>query len=193
MFSLFQEAFQTAPPKVQAGFVGVLVLLVFLQRFLGPDADWVESRRERLLIKFDEVLGLVGGFGTREIMEKEYAGTIDVPEDHGKGSREDWVERQVYQNGFYRNLIAGKKFRFVEGHKQYSDGSWAKRDGILADRQLHLHFFKASSGNFDVYVHEEPSVIRPLAHLYGGKQTYDDAAERIRGDFEGTELELIIP
>lgn len=188
--TLIRELYTAAPAKVQAAVIGFFILALIVQSYLGPKADWVESKRKRLLIKFDEALTFVGGFGTREIMEVEYAGTALVPDDHGEGDREDWVERQLYDSGFHRNLIAGKKYRYVDGHKQYADGSWAIRDSVVAKRQLHLHLFKASDGNFDIYVHEEPSVTRPLDHLYGGEQTYEDAKQRVRAMFDGDPMKI---
>lgn len=46
-----------------------------------------------------------------------------------------------------------------------SDGSWAYRDSLLADRQLHVVLFERATGRIDVYAHDEPNWLRhPIGH-----------------------------
>jgi hypothetical protein len=47
-----------------------------------------------------------------------------------------------------------------------TDGSWAFRDGYLADRQLHVILFELADDRTDVYAHEEYNWLRhPRKHL----------------------------
>lgn len=129
------------------GFIHVYALPVRWN--IGPSARW--WRRVRRLASaiagewFDERAA------PRPVTEGEYAGMTAGPLEE--------VEELLWRNGFVRNPFSRLKTR----GSQLEAGSWAYRESALANRQLHVMLFTRDDGDVDVYAHEEPSSVNPLA------------------------------
>lgn len=122
---------------------------------IGPEARYWE--RVRRLVS--RLAGLVDErAGPRPVSGGEYAGRVDASLDA--------LETGLWDAGFIRNPFSRLKIR--DGEPE--DGSWVYRDSPLARRQLHLMLFERHDGAVDVYAHEEPSSVHPLAgwHHFDG-------------------------
>lgn len=179
-------------PELLTALTLVLVVVGLAQRLLGPDADWVESKRQRYWLKANEFITMIGTFSVRELHPYEYACRIDVDDaelsDNEQAS--DAVERELYRNGVYRNLIASKKFRRDGAVRTWTDSSWAKRNHLFSKRQLHLHLVDVDGENaVDVYAHEEPNPIsQPIRHFAVDAMEFEEAIDKTHRLLDETEL-----
>ena len=121
---------------------------------MGHLHDFWEGLRARTLPWLHRWLALVGAYAEGRVAESSYALTAELDPEA--------LERRLHDLGFVRNPLASFKRR-PGGHEV---GSWARRESILADRQLHVQLFVgASADETDVYAHEEPSwITQPVAH-----------------------------
>lgn len=121
---------------------------------MGHLHDYWEALRARLLPVLHAWLSLVGAYAEGEVSRSSYALTAELDPER--------LERTLHDLGFVRNPLAAFKRR-SDGHEV---GSWVWRASLLADRQLHVQLFTGStSGETDVYAHEEPSwITHPVAH-----------------------------
>ena len=134
----------------------------------GPESRWWERLRRRASTLLGAVIDRRAG--PRPIADGEYAGRFD-------GSLAE-AERLLYDEGFVRNPLSRLKTRGGQAER----GSWAYRESPLARRQLHVMLFPDGAG-VDVYAHEEPSSVNPVAsgaHLNGTTQHVANGVERAR-------------
>jgi len=150
--------------------------------------------RPRLARRLETVRGLVwravDGVARRRgrplIRDKtgdgEYVTTIETTQHH--------LETALHGAGWRWNPLSTKKYRRVNGERQWSIGTMVWRDGVLAARQLHCYYFYNSDGGIDVYCHDEPSAIaRPRAHVGGADQVAGDPDNRLREGLAAAEIE----
>lgn len=156
--------------------VSVGATLGFLQSYAlpfewnrGPAGRWWEAVRRRvsrtLGSLFDERAG------PRPVTDAEFAGTLPMSLDE--------AERTLRDAGFVRNPFSRLKTR--DGEPEI--GSWARRAGPLAERQVHVMLFEHDGSGIDVYAHEEPSSVNPFtggSHYGGRGQNVALGVERAR-------------
>lgn len=141
-------------------------VLAFLQAYAlpwewnrGPAGRWWEPLRRTV----SRGLGVVDErAGPRPITRGEYAGWLDLSLPA--------AERLLRSRGFVRNPFSRLKVR--DGRPEA--GSWVRRDGPFARRQLHVMLFRSGDG-VDVYAHEEPSNANPAV----GADHYDGSSQRV--------------
>lgn len=179
-------------PKLLTALTLVLIVVGLGQRLLGPDADWVERKRQRYWLKVNEFITMIGTFSVRELHPYEYACRIHInPSRLGENEdASDAVERVFYQNSIHRNLIASKKFRREGAVRRWTDSSWAKRAHLFSKRQLHIHLVDVDNESaVDVYVHEEPNPIsQPVRHFAVDAMEYKEAIDKTHRLFDEMEL-----
>jgi hypothetical protein len=129
----------------------------WLERFLGPDDDWVEDDRRKL---FEWLDGKFGHSFTMEKGARDYITTADASPDA--------VERALASADYQRNLVSTRKYRtHHDGGKQWAVGSWVL-DPADTDWQHHVFLFPAPDGGTDVYGHKESTVRDPVDHVTDG-------------------------
>jgi hypothetical protein len=139
-----------------------------VERFLGPDDDWVEDDRRWL---FETLDGLAGHSFTMEKSARDYITTANATPDA--------VERALDTAGYQRNLASTRKYRtHHDGGKQWAVGSWVL-DPADTDWQHHVFLFPAPDGGTDVYGHREATVRDPVDHVTDGV-TPGDPRGRLR-------------
>jgi len=126
----------------------------------GPAATFWNRGRAALLPGLDRLARRLRiGYAAYELQSREYAGRIDAPVDE--------VDDLLAANGFERMPLSAWK-TLPDGRSEA--GSWARREGPLADRQLHVMLFRTDDGSTDVYAHEEYNAFHPryaTKHYYG--------------------------
>jgi hypothetical protein len=148
-----------AAPIVAA--VGMILLYGVLQpTHRGPSATFWNRGRAALLPGLDRLARRLGvGYAAYELQPREYAGRIDAPVED--------VDKLLAAYGFERMPLSAWK-TLPDGRSEA--GSWARREGPLADRQLHVMLFRADEGATDVYAHDEYNAFHPrhAANHYHG-------------------------
>lgn len=159
-----------AAPVVAA--VGLcLVYGVLGARHRGLQATYWNRLRRRWLPRLDRIARRVGlGYAAYELHPRELAGSVEEPVEA--------VEATLADHGFERMPLAAWK---VLGDGRGEAGSWALREGPLAERQLHVMLFSAGEGTTELYAHEEYNAFHPryATRHYRGID-YDPAAGRER-------------
>jgi hypothetical protein len=126
----------------------------------GPTATYWNRGREALLPKLHRLASRLGvGYAAYELQDREYAGRIDAPVED--------VDTLLAAYGFERMPLSAWK-TLPDGRSEA--GSWARRDGPLADRQLHVMLFRTDDGATDCYVHDEYNAFHPrhaAKHYHG--------------------------
>lgn len=135
-----------------------------LTRLLRPQDDWVERWQKRVYVAANPLLKRIGGYSVSKITEADFVGTVEDDSDA--------VERQLYDAGYQRNLLSSRKYRRINGDKQWSDGSFVF-DPKQTDTQHHVILFDAADGGTDIYAHKERTVRDPDGHM---------TVEQTRGD-----------
>jgi len=90
------------------------------------------------------------GYAAYELEQREYAGRI--------GASVETVDELLAARGFERMPLSAWK-TLPDGRSEA--GSWARREGLLADRQLHVMLFRTGDGATDLYVHDEFNAYHP--------------------------------
>jgi len=117
----------------------------------GQEATYWNRIRRRLLPGLDRLARRLRlGYAAYELDAEEFAGRID-------GSVDD-VEALLAAHGFERMPLSAWK-TLPDGRTEA--GSWARRAGPLADRQLHIMLFRADDGTTELYAHEEYNPFHP--------------------------------
>lgn len=145
-------------------------------RWFGPRAGAWNPVRRLLLPPLDRLKRerIPGGFAMYTLEREEYVGIVDADLDD--------VEYWLHDQGFERMPLAALK-ELEDGRLER--GSWVLRDGLLAERQLHVMLFDAEreqppddaavaahagdsedTVGVDVYAHEEYNALHPV---YGYK------------------------
>jgi hypothetical protein len=140
---------------------GVVVLYGVLRPpHRGPEATFWNRGREALLPGLDRVARRLGmGYAAYEVDPQEFAGRIDAPVAA--------VGELLAANGFERMPLSAWK-TLSDGRSEAA--SWALRDGLLANRQLHVMLFRTGEGTTDCYVHDEFNAFHPrhaTKHYHG--------------------------
>jgi len=165
------------PIPIAAAVVSTVALLAFIwalrqprnTRYLGPAADYWETLRSVLLPLLARRVPRIKWSYT--LHEREYVGRIDEsPEE---------VEQLLWEHGFRRMPLAAYK-TLSDGTGEV--GSWAWRESLTADKQLHVMLFPDQDGTA-VYAHAEFSAINPvvaLKHYRGVGYDPQAGAEQLR-------------
>lgn len=144
-------------PQVLAPVVSLIGLLFFIwairhprtETILGPTADyWELIRRYGLPILGKRLPDTI--YTTGNVSEAQFVVRTDLDPEQ--------VEEYLWNSGAKRMPLAAYK-SLPDGRE--SVGSWAYRDSLLADEQLHITLFEAEEGT-GIYAHAEPSAINPL-------------------------------
>jgi hypothetical protein len=140
---------------------GLILLYGVLQpTHRGPTATFWNRGRAAVLPGLDRLATRLGaGYAAYELQPREYAGRIDAPVED--------VDRLLAAHGFERMPLSAWK-TLPDGRSEA--GSWARRDGVLADRQLHVMLFRTGDGTTDVYAHDEFNAFHPryaAEHYHG--------------------------
>jgi len=126
----------------------------------GPTATFWNRGRAAVLPGLDRLAKRLGaGYAAYELQPREYVGRIDAPVED--------VDRLLAAHGFERMPLSAWK-TLPDGRSEA--GSWARRDGVLADRQLHVMLFRTDDGATDVYAHDEFNAFHPryaAEHYHG--------------------------
>lgn len=163
-----------------------------VERFLGPEDDWVEDDRR---ILFEAAQNHFGDYHTfiYDKGDQDYVTTVDATPDE--------VEKMLMPP-YHRNLISSRKRRDTGGGKQYAVGSLVI-DGIREEeeyiKQHHVYLFPAPDGgtdlsgespdsveneqestSCDVYAHMEKSVLEGYEHVTDTNQ--ENAAPHVLFD-----------
>jgi hypothetical protein len=148
----------------------------------GPRATWWNTLRRLLLPLLDSAARRRGlGYASYEISDREFGGTVDASIGE--------VEATLWELGFERMPLAALK---TTPDGRVEQGSWAYRQGPLADRQLHVMLFEADSG-VDLYVHNEYNAFHPrfaLKHYRGVDLKPGVGEERVQKMLEDSGLRL---
>lgn len=151
----FIKRFETAISKLVNG-------LRTTASYLTPADDWVEQLRRRVLLFLHPFADALGRPLIREAHDRDYMYTV------AKDS--DTVERALHPQ-YQRNLSSTKKYRMLEGDRQWASGSWVY-DPEDTDWQHHVYLFDEGSYNEShtaIYGHKEASVDDPSEHTSGGQ------------------------
>jgi hypothetical protein len=140
---------------------GLILLYGVLQpTHRGPTATFWNRGRAAVLPGLHRLATRLGaGYAAYELQPREYAGRIDAPVED--------VDRLLAAHGFERMPLSAWK-TLPDGRSEA--GSWARRDGLLADRQLHVMLFRTGDGTTDVYAHDEFNAFHPryaAEHYHG--------------------------
>jgi len=148
-----------------------------IEQFLTPQDDWVEAARRRLFV----VLHLFARLPPlkrpliREKSRRDYVATVQAPSDA--------VERALMSGDnvvYQRNLVSTRKYRVVDGDRQWADGSFVY-DPPDTNWQHHVYLLDKGNGTTDIYAHEEPSAeYDPEGHV-SGDQVHGDPRGLARG------------
>ena len=141
--------------------------------YLGPEDDWVEGLKRRLAVKLDPYTRQYGRPLIFECHDEDYFATAKATADE--------VELAI-ASLYQRNLTSTRKYRFIEGERDWADGSWVY-DPDDTDWQHHVYLFENDDGTSDLYGHKEKSAEKdPLGHVMDAQEHGDPdsiARERI--------------
>jgi hypothetical protein len=162
---------------IAAALVSTAALLAFMwalrqprnRRYVGPAADYWELVRRILLPLLARRVPAVKW--SYELHGREYVGRINEPPEE--------VEQLLWDHGFTRMPLAAYK-TLPDGSGEV--GSWAFRESLTAEKQLHVMLFADGDGTA-VYAHAEYSAINPLValkHYRGTGYNPDAGAEQLR-------------
>lgn len=144
-----------------------------IERFLGPDDDWIEDDRRIVYEAADSLLRPIGRPTIREKGTADYVTTAHATPDA--------IERVFHNAGFQRNLLSTRKYREDHGGgRQWAVGSWVL-DPLDTNWQYHIFLFPSPNGGCDIYGHREASVTEPAAHSGGDELRHGDPNGRVRG------------
>jgi len=139
-----------------------------VERFLGPEDDWVEDDRRILYEATQRHLGHLHTF-VQEVGRGNYVTTVKASPDE--------VE-EALMPPYQRNLVSTRKYRtYHGGGKQWACGSFVI-DGIAGDHgyveQHHVCIFETEEGYTDVHAHRETSATEGSEHLTDSHHEHGD-------------------
>ena len=139
-----------------------------LRRVLVPVLDRIADRH------LDDRTDGAISYAQYELDNSEYVGRVEASVGE--------FERALYGRGFKRLPLAALK-TLSDGRVER--GSWARRDGLLAERQTHVMLFDTPTGEsgVDVYAHAEPSAINPATawkHYRGIGYSPSEGVDKLR-------------
>jgi hypothetical protein len=142
----------------------IIASLRRFERHLSPKDTWVPKVRGIALRGAEKLLGHATDYPfTTQKWYREYLTTVEVPLHT--------LEIALHDHGYQRNILASKKYRMVDGEKQWEVASWVD-DPPETEWQHHVYVFD-SGESLDIYAHREKSVRRPKEHLNGAKYQED--------------------
>jgi len=151
-------------------------------RHKGARADWWNYGRRLLLPLLNRLARRHGlGYAGYDLPEEEFVGRVDATVDE--------VEIGLDDVGFERMPLAALK-ETADGRVER--GSWAFREGPLADRQLHVMLFVGDGGT-DIYAHDEYNAFHPryaLRHYRGVGLDAEVGEQRLREMLADTPIEF---
>jgi hypothetical protein len=165
------------PIPIAAAVVSTVALLAFVwalrqprsTRYVGPAADYWETLRSALLpLLARRVPDVLWSY---TLHEREYVGGIDKPPEE--------VEQLLWDHGFTRMPLAALK-RLSDGTVE--SGSWAWRESLTAQNQLHVMLFATRDGTA-IYCHLEANALSPfnaLDHYLGRGYDPEAGAKQLR-------------
>lgn len=128
----------------------------YVEKFLGPDDDWIEDDRRHIYEWADKVGRPLGRPTITEKGSNEWTYTVDVSPDR--------VEKAIHPK-YQRNLLSTRKYRtFAGSGRQWAVGSYAY-DPIDKPWQHHVYLFPGTWGGTEIYAHKETSVRDPVGHV----------------------------
>ncbi|MFW5978424.1 MAG: hypothetical protein ACOCP2_04230 [Halohasta sp.] len=133
--------------------LGVILLYGVLRPpHRGPSARFWNRGRAAVLPAADRLARrLRMGYAAYELDDpREFAGRIDAPVET--------VDELLASHGFERMPLSAWK-TLPDGRSEA--GSWARREGLFAERQLHVMLFRADDDATDLYVHDEFNAFNP--------------------------------
>jgi len=149
----------------------------------GPRASWWNGLRRLILPLLDRLAREhTIGYAAYDIPEREFVGRVDASIGE--------LEAELWALGFERMPLSA--WKTTEDGRQ-ERGSWAYRDGPLAERQLHVMLFDGVDGGVDVYAHDEYNAMNPrvaLKHYRGTDLNAEAGRRQFKGILDGSELEL---
>ena len=139
-----------------------------LRRALVPVLDRIADQH------LDDRTGGAISYAQYELDNSEYVGRVEASVGE--------FERALYDSGFKRLPLAALKT--LPGGR-IERGSWARREGLLAERQTHVMLFESPAGEsgIDVYAHAEPSAINPTTawkHYRGVGYSPSEGVDELR-------------
>ena len=136
--------------------------ITLVRRTLLPPVDTLKDR-------------LFGGFALSHSTEDEYAATVYCDQERFQGVLDEL--------GFSPSLFSALKIRF-DGNVE--DGSWVRRESLLAENQLHVVTHEREDGpGIDAYAHSERSKItHPVAHYRKVDHDAEAGVEQFRDALE---------
>jgi len=172
--------FDTLLRRYEFWIVTALVLASILQRFLGPEHDFVQAHRGWILRRLNPVLSLLGRPTIRVKGNRDYICTVALGEEQ--------TEKAV-SPPYHRNLIATKKGRTDDhGKIQWANGSWVYKRTPTADQQHHIYLFSGDDST-DIYGHLEPNIVNAKEHHGGGDIIHGDPDEFLRSVLDSENIE----
>lgn len=152
-----------------------------VQRHFGPRWGWVETVRRHALPPLD---GVARRHWERPLIREkgraDYVTTVDVPPHE--------VARVVWPT-YHRNVLSTKKYRVIDGERDWEIAAWRRVDPEDQTYQHHLYYFAAEAGHTDLYHHKEVNYeADPKAHE-SEPQRHGDPDGVLAAALEGTGLE----
>lgn len=160
-------------PVASAALTVVLIVAVAYIREIGPRRAIVGETVRRVVQPLaDRALGNRVRTLTREKAAPSASDEYIVSVSSDVGVLE--LARALWKFGYRWNPISTKKYRVVDGRRQYAILSVALRDGVLADDQHHVYVFRGADGKLDIYGHREANVTHVNEHEGGDEQAAGD-------------------
>lgn len=147
-----------------------------VEQFLGPDDDWVEGYRKTAYTHLHGTLRGIGGYATVSVQPRPSVGVYSGTPDE--------CEQSLHAHGFQRNTLAARKYRTVDGERQWATGSWVYFYETDSDHQYHVTLFAGPNGHTDVYGHKEERVADVDSHIESEDIIHGDP-DHILGDVDG--------
>ena len=185
---------ETIVYQTAAALVAFAALYAYLRSpawVFGPQARFWNPLRRVLVPVLDRIAdghldertdGAIS-YAQYELDNSEYVGRVEASIGE--------FERALYAEEFDRMPLAALK-TLSDGRVER--GSWARRDGLLAERQTHVMLFDTPTGEsgVDVYAHEEPSAINPATawkHYRGQGYSPSEGVETMRAFLDESAFE----
>lgn len=142
--------------------------------YLTPKDDWIEGLKRRLAVALHPVTAPLGRNLIFECHDQDHFCIAKADSDT--------VEKALYPR-YQRNFTSTRKYRMVDGERQWADGSWV-HDPDDTEWQHHVYLFNNEDGTTDVYGHKETSAEKdPYGHVTN-PQTHGDPDGLARGQLE---------
>lgn len=142
-----------------------------VERFFGPDDQWVENFRQTSWRAAQKLLGDKHTF-VRDKNRADYEYTAHVSPQR--------VAEALYAEGYQRNILSTVKTR---NGTDFVHSAWVL-DTEDTEWQQDVFIWENADGTTDVYSHKEPSVRRPKAHLNLSTGVNGDPDGRVRDVLE---------